>query len=297
MPRYRLIKILLASILFLGAQNWAAAQFRDEAFSKGNYGNDATEAADSVQQMFSLKEFMLGVTHKQELKIGTLFGGSAVFIGAQQYYHRQYWKIPISYAGIGAGIGAGINAKKNGDDKMANLFFAGAGLVYWGTLMDGVLQYDKGQGHNPGKATIFSILLPGLGQAYNGEAWKIPIYLGGLMGAYHFYDTNNINYKRYKRIHNEATTPDSGYSESISAETAKYYRDIYRRYRDYSTVAIAAFYLLQVIDANVFAYMQDFEVNDDISMHIRPTVITPGTDFAFCSTGPSGLGLSLGFSF
>lgn len=297
MPKYRLIKVLLAAILFFGAQNWAAAQFRDEAFSKGNYGTEETESADSVQQLFSLKEFMLGVAHKQELKIGTLFGGSTVFIGAQQFYHKQYWKIPVSYAGIGAGIGAGINAHKNGNDNMAKLYYAGAGLVYWGTLMDGLLQYDKGNYPNPGKATIFSILLPGLGQAYNGEAWKIPIYWGALMGAYHYYDTNNINYKRYKRIHNEATTPDSGYSENISAETAKYYRDIYRRYRDYSTVALAAFYLLQVIDANVFSYMQDFEVNDDISMHISPTVITPGTDFAFCSTGPSGFGLSLGFTF
>ena len=297
MPKYRLIKVFLAAILFFGAQNWAAAQFRDEAFSKGNYGTEETESADSVQQLFSLKEFMLGVAHKQELKIGTLFGGSTVFIGAQQFYHKQYWKIPVSYAGIGAGIGAGINAHKNGNDKMAKLYYAGAGLVYWGTLMDGLLQYDKGNYPNPGKATIFSILLPGLGQAYNGEAWKIPIYWGALMGAYHYYDTNNINYKRYKRIHNEATTPDSGYSENISAETAKYYRDIYRRYRDYSTVALAAFYLLQVIDANVFSYMQDFEVNDDISMHISPTVITPGTDFAFCSTGPSGFGLSLGFTF
>ena len=297
MPKYRLIKVLLAAILFFGAQNWAAAQFRDEAFSKGNYGTEETESADSVQQLFSLKEFMRGVTHKQELKIGTLFGGSTVFIGAQQFYHKQYWKIPVSYAGIGAGIGAGINAHKNGNDNMAKLYYAGAGLVYWGTLMDGLLQYDKGNYPNPGKATIFSILLPGLGQAYNGEAWKIPIYWGALMGAYHYYDTNNINYKRYKRIHNEATDPESGYRETISAETALYYRNLYRRYRDYSVLAIAGFYLIQVIDANVFSYMQDFEVNDDLSMQITPTVITPDTQYAFSGTQPAAFGLSLGFRF
>jgi hypothetical protein len=82
---------------------------------------------------------------------------------------------------------------------------------------------------------------------------------------------------------------------SISGETALYYRDIYRRYRDYSVLAIAAFYLIQVIDANVFAYMQDFEVNEDIALHIRPSVITP--DLQFASRPVNAVGISLGFTF
>ena len=94
---------------------------------------------------------------------------------------------------------------------------------------------------------------------------------------------NHTNYQRFKRIHNEATT-DPNYSESISGETAKWYRDVYRRYRDYSIVATALFYFLQVIDANVFAYMHDFEVTDDISMRIEPAVIAPDNAYAFHHT-------------
>jgi hypothetical protein len=105
--------------------------------------------------------------------------------------------------------------------------------------------------------------------------------------------------KRFKRIHNEATT-DPNYSQSISAETAKWYRDEYRRYRDYSIVATALFYLLQVVDANVFAYMHDFEVTDDITMKIEPSVIAPDNVYAMHTSthlGQNAVGLRLGIRF
>ena len=163
--------------------------------------------------------------------------------------------------------------------------------------MDGVVNFPTDNPHHPGKATLYSILLPGLGQAYNGEYWKIPIYWGVLIGTVHYYETNTVNYKRFKRIHHEATSPESTYTGNISAQTALYYRDVYRRYRDWSVVSIAAAYLLQVIDANVFSYMQDFEVSDDIAMQIRPTVITPDTQYALNTTAPSAFGVSLGLRF
>jgi hypothetical protein len=229
-----------------------------------------------------------------------------LFIGSEQIYNRDYWKLPVVYGGIGAGVGLGtyyrLRYNKTGelkDRQMSTWMFAGAGLVYWGTLMDGMIRYKRDVYPNPGKATIYSILLPGLGQVYNGEAWKVPLYWGFMAGATHFLLLNNTNYKRYKRIHNEATGEDAAsYNTPISGETAKYYRDVFRRYRDYSIVALMGFYLLQVIDANVFAYMQDFEVNDDLSIQIRPTVITPDVQYAAVpAPGTSAFGLSIGLKF
>ena len=63
--------------------------------------------------------------------------------------------------------------------------------------------------------------------------------------------------------------------------------------RDYSILAVAVSYLLQVIDANVFAYMQDFEVNDEISMKVSPSVIPMG-DYALT---PPAVGMSIGLKF
>ncbi len=284
----------------------AKAQFKEEAFSQSYVDPSDTTGKGEVDQMWTFKEFFNGVAkHDSTLRIGSLFAGSTVFIGAEQFYNRQYWKIPVIYAGLGSAIGMGLHYRGQYKDsqkaydeafaldpettlkvdedagKKARAMFAAAGLIYWGALMDGVITYKKDVKSQPGKATLYSILLPGLGQCYNGEYWKVPIYWGALIGSYHYYTVNERNYKRYKRIHNEATASDGTYTGVIPAERALYFRNVFRRFRDYSVVAIAGSYLLQVIDANVFAYMGDFEVNDDLSMKISPTVISPYNEYAF----------------
>jgi hypothetical protein len=299
--------LIIVAILVLACPG-TRAQFKRDAFTQ-NYSDlkDTTARKDSIDKMFSFKEFFRGVSHKQELLPGTLFAGSMLFIGSQQIYHKDYWKLPIIYGGLGATVGLGIHYRRNfnetGNEHARNLstaMFIGAGAIYWATLMDGVIRYPSGGRHpHPGKATLYSLLLPGLGQAYNGEYWKIPIYWGGLVASVHYYNLNNTNYLRYKRIYNEATDPESTTKPPISADAALYYRDVFRRWRDYSIVAILGVYLLQIIDANVFAYMQDFDVSDDLSMHIAPAVITPETTYAMRHTpfAPTGYGLSVGFRF
>ncbi len=330
-------RIISFTIIFLaGFAFQAQAQFKEGAFSQSyNDPADSTAVRDTADKLFSMKEFMGGLAHKNELKIGTMFAGSVIIPGASQIYNKDYWKLPVIYGGIGALAGTGgyylhkySKTKKTYDSYMADKemfhttspgqaypfpvpeidyrskqtgtwLMVGAGLVYWGALMDGVVSYKSDKEPLPGRATLYSILLPGLGQIYNGELFKVPIYWGGLMASVHFLMNNNSNYKRFKRIHNEATT-DPNYSQNISAETAVWYRDVYRRYRDYSIVATALVYVLQVIDANVFAYMHDFEVSDDISMKIEPAVLAPDNAYAFHhGTGApdTGFGLRVGIRF
>lgn len=322
MHRSKVIHILLAAVVLLTAfAPRAAAQFKSEPFSNGFGDEEDVSPADSSAAMFSLKDYFAALSHKRELDLPRLAGGSAVFIGGQQIYNRQYWKLPVIYGGLGATVGGGFyfrnkyntsleaynsafsadpNTTVTVDDKsrmISNIMFAGGALIYWGTLLDGVISFPTDKPHDANKAMLYSVLCPGLGQVYNGEAWKVPLYWGFLLGAGHYLDVNQTNYKRFKRIHNEATNPDGGYTGSISGETALYYRDIYRRYRDYSVLAVAAFYLIQIIDANVFSYMQDFEVNDDISMQVKPALLTPDTQFAFSGSGSAVLGVSLGLRF
>lgn len=314
--RKALIFILTAVFCLTVFQTRSCAQFKSEAFSQ-NYSTD--EEADTTESsMFSVRDFYRQVTHKDSIaRIGTLFAGSTVFIGGQQIYQRQYWKLPVIYSGIGAGLGMGFHYRNQYnrsldaynaafeldpettlsiDKKARNLstmMFAASGAIYWCSLMDGVINFERGTYPHAGKATLYSLLCPGLGQAYNHEYWKIPIYWTGLLGAYHFWDHNRTNFKRFRRIYLESVDPEVEYTGSISSKTAQYYRDVYRRYRDYSVLAMAAFYLIQVIDANIFAYMQDFEVNEDLSINISPTIISPDLQFA----SNYGLGMSIGFRF
>ncbi len=315
---HRFLKYLTAFLaaLVLGAVS-ASAQFKEDAFTQ-QYNDDAdTVGRDSTDVMFTFGEYFGGIRHKRDERIGVLFAGSTVFLGGMQAYNRDYWKLPFTYGAIGAGITGGILYRKkwhdDGGDKykrLSNWFFAGAGLAYWATLMDGIRCYKPDIPHQAGKATLYSMLLPGLGQAYNGEYWKIPIYYGLMIGSVHFYLLNNKNYHRYKRIYKQAGNPDSGYDGPVSAETALYYRDAYRRYRDYSIVAIAGSYLLQVIDANVFSYMTDFELTDDLAMRVSPAVITDEPVYAYnpyqpssapslhySSAAPTGFGLRVGLTF
>ena len=303
---------ILAFIVFLtGFALDGNAQFKEEAFQQTyNEKGDSTAVADTADKLFSFKEWGRGLAHKQKIEVGTMFMGSVFAPGTAQIYNKDYWKLPIVYGGIGSLAGTGgyylhrYNKSGNLSDKQTGTWLlAGAGLVYWGSLMDGVISYESDIEPLPGRATLYSALLPGMGQIYNGELFKLPIYWGGLLISSHLLVKYNTNYKRFKRIHNQATSTDPEISGNvpISGETAKWYRDVYRRYRDYSIVATVLVYALQVIDANVFAYMHDFEVTDDISMNIEPALISPYNEYAM-NTGPinpmnNAVGMRVGIRF
>lgn len=333
----KLSKYILTLVVgLIGFAGISHAQFKEEAFTQTYNEPGTSNPADTTAKLFSFKEYFGALGHKNTMKIGTMFAGSMVLPGTAQIYNKDYWKLPIVYGGIGAFAGTGgyylhqYNKQKkaytawelektafedlNGTayphaapivneqyKKNGTWLMVGAGLMYWGMLLDGVVSYESDTKPHPGRATLYSVLLPGLGQIYNGELYKVPIYWGGLLVSTHCLMLNNRNYKRFKMIHNEATNPDVPYEGPIDGETAKWYRDVYRRYRDYSIVATALVYLLQVMDANVFAYMHDFEVNDNISMNIEPAVIPPNNAYASNAgasvMGDNAVGLRVGFKF
>jgi len=287
-------KILFTFLLALLAAAPLNAQFKDEAFSQ-SYNDDEATAKDSADVLFSFKDFFGGLSHRNEIKIGTMFAGSTVFLGSSQIYNRDYWKLPLVYGGILAPAAMGVYTNMQGDHDAARWWFVGAGVAYWATLMDGVICYKPDDYPHPGKATLYSVLVPGLGQVYNHETWKIPLYWGIIGGGVHYYFLNRTNYLRFQRIYREMTDDDTANDGPIGAETALYYRNVYRRYRDYSMLVIFGGYLLQVIDANVFSYMHDFNVSDDLALRVSPAVMPTGTSYALGQT--PALGVHFGFTF
>lgn len=270
------------------------AQFKDEAFSQ-NYGSDDASATsrEKTDKIFDIKNYFQSLGHKSTMNCATAFEGSLLCVGGMQIYNKDYWKLPAVYGGLAAGIGGGIYYNAQGNSKASTLCYLGAGLVYWGTLFDGVISYQPNDWPNPQKATLYSLLLPGLGQIYNHEIWKLPVYWGIMIGGGCYYLKFKENFERFRAIYN------SGDTTYIPLETAKYYKDVYRRYRDYALLVVFAGYLLQIIDANVFAYMHDFEISEDISMNVTPTLISPvvtgHNDYAFNTPPAVGLGISFKF--
>lgn len=307
--------LIILGIITLTCLN-SNAQFKEKAFSQSYNSKSDSLGRDSTDKLFSIKEYFNALQHKQTYPIGAIFAGSTIFMGGQQIYNKQYWKLPLVYSSIGSTLAAGFIFRSKwqttGQENyhtLSNVMFGASALCYWAMLMDGVINFPDDKYPQPGKATLYSILCPGLGQIYNKEYWKIPLYYTGLISSLHFMLLNNRNYVKYRDLYNEATT-NKNYQEPISAETALHYRNTYRRMRDYSIVAILGFYLLQVIDANVFAYMHNFEISDDLSVDIEPTIINPNpveikpnisglnypTTFGnqFASTN---IGLKIGFRF
>jgi len=297
--RFILISLILLALFAPGAN----AQFKEDAFTQ-NYNDkkDSLNRNDTTDKLVNFQEIFGGLAHKREMRIGTMFGTSIFLPGTAQIYNKQYWKLPIFYGGIGAGIACGVvyGNKYNStqEDKyktISTLSYVGAGLMYYASLMDGVVSYKSDRKPHPGRATIYSILCPGLGQIYNKEYWKVPIYVGGLVTAVYCFDFNRKNYIRFRDIYREAN--EEGYSGPVTADQAKYYRDEYRRYRDYSIVAIGLVYLLQIIDANVFCYMNDFDVTENVALNVSPSVIMPEYYASNFTPATPAAGLRLGLRF
>jgi len=146
--------------------------------------------------------------------------------------------------------------------------------------------------HSPKKAMLLSLCLPGAGQIYNRKFWKLPLVYGGVGTSAWFFFDNNSQYKKHRteylfRLNNNGAANDADltlYSEG----QLRTLTDQYRRWRDLSVVAFAAFYALQVVDATVDAYLWRHDTSRDLSYFIRPSFIG--------ATGGMA-GLRIGFKF
>lgn len=124
--------------------------------------------------------------------------------------------------------------------------------------------------HSPHKATIYSAILPGLGQAYNEKYWKIPIIYAAL-GTSTYLMLNNRSKQREvqqtlnARFDNDPTTVGSPKFKLESNDVLIQKRNVYRANRDYSIIAIGAFYVINIIDATVDAHFYKFNIDKPLS--------------------------------
>jgi hypothetical protein len=159
--------------------------------------------------------------------------------------------------------------------------------------------------HNPRKATLYSTFFPGLGQIYNRKYWKLPlVYAAVGIPAYTFFSNHSLYSQCQQAIalidpytSIGAAVPDS-VSGKISNSALRYlasqgeatairtYRNQYRQYQDYSVLFFLLFWGLQIVDATVDAHLMNFDVSDQLSLHLQQPSVAPGA-----TTGMIGLGL------
>lgn len=129
--------------------------------------------------------------------------------------------------------------------------------------------------HSPAKATIMSLAVPGLGQAYNKKYWKIPLVYAAIGTSLYFALDQQSKFKDFKdalakRVDDDPTTIDTKYQENFSDENLRSLIDFHRKNRDLLVVTTAFAYALNVLDAAVDAHLYHFDVSDDISGIFKP---------------------------
>ena len=165
--------------------------------------------------------------------------------------------------------------------------------------------------HKPKRAVLWG-LFPGAGQIYNEVGyrrasnkkhrawWKVPVIYGGMgVCGYYFWKNftnardfkNEINYRRefgdttnlIPALANYETEDEliNGYifngEEHLGFNT-------YARRREIFIAATVGIYALSIIEAYVDAHFVTFDVSEDLSMRVMPTMInsyTPGVSIKF----------------
>lgn len=135
------------------------------------------------------------------------------------------------------------------------------------------------QEHSPDVALRWS-LIPGGGQIYNRQAWKVPIIYGAFAGmGYLIYDSYQ-DMKMFKDEYlyrvNHNDTPNL--EEYASYPTSNIYSLYNSNNRNFQLMIIitAGIYALNLVDAYVFGHLFDFQIDDDISMNMAPMLqMTP----------------------
>ncbi len=141
---------------------------------------------------------------------------------------------------------------------------------------------------NPKRAGLYSAIVPGLGQFYNRQYWKVPVIYAGLAVAGYYFADNLKNYQDYRkayigRINNPY--PTDKYVGIYTIDQLQQLQNDYNRYLNLTVLATSVGYMLQVMEAITGAHLKNFDVSRDISLHAQPMVY------------PHALGVSIAVNF
>ena len=164
---------------------------------------------------------------------------------------------------------------------------------------------------NPQRALWLAMVIPGAGQFYNRKYWKLPIVYGGFMGCIYAMSWNNMMFKDYAQAYldisdNDPTTESynnflhlgrkiDDLNREQYKQVFKKRKDKYRRWRDLSFFCMIGVYAISVIDAYVDAELSVFDISKDLSMKVKPTILSNPSGDNLLYASSIGVNCSLNF--
>lgn len=127
----------------------------------------------------------------------------------------------------------------------------------------------------PSKAAFYSAVLPGLGQAYTGKYWKIPIVYGALGTGIGIAIWNQNRYDEVRDIYKDrlrGITTDRFFDQEnnrplLSTNTLVQAQKSFKKQQELSILITLGLYVLNIVDANVTAHLQQYNLNDKLSVN------------------------------
>lgn len=152
----------------------------------------------------------------------------------------------------------------------------------------------------PRKATLRSAIIPGWGQVYNKKYWKVPlVYAAVGIPVYTFFYNRSWYIKTRDAARMIANADTTNWRNRVDEKlhvffpTTQYLgsllniRNEYRRDMDYSILFTLLAWGLNVVDATVDAHLKGFDISEDLSLKVKPTILS--------GTGTAGISLVLNF--
>lgn len=132
---------------------------------------------------------------------------------------------------------------------------------------------------NPKKAAYLSLAFPGGGQIYNKRWWKLPLVYGALGGVVYAIDYNQDVYRLLKtayqqKLNDEPITDPKALAlglDRLDPRSLRLFRDRYDKNTQLSYIGLVVVYALQSVEAFVDAHLKTFDVNEDLSLQLKPS--------------------------
>lgn len=169
--------------------------------------------------------------------------------------------------------------------------------------------YHPDSNHSPHKAVMHSLMIPGWGQVYNHQIWKVPVIYAGLGLLVWVYTFNQRNYSINLKVAHD-------YEKGVAPAKGATEYDLYNQYQSYGIQATAinsavagykrneelgifgfvAAWGIQTIDAYIDAKFQHtYTMDNDLSMKVSPSFMNQPV-FAGNLSGSYIPGLKLTFT-
>ena len=139
------------------------------------------------------------------------------------------------------------------------------------------------------RAMWMALVLPGAGQIYNRKYWKLPIIYGGFVGCAYAITWNNQMYHDYSQAYLDIMDDDpntQSYNQflhlgaTIDASNIDRYKEIFRkrkdkfrRWRDMGVFVMIGVYAFSIIDGYVDTSLSEFDISEDLTLRVEPTVM------------------------